>query len=63
MRANLKFSFSTADESHGLAEVTLTYRIPAGLSFTAEDVNQDLARRQQGYGRGGRQKIEHALNE
>ena len=32
--------------------------VPAGLGLLAEDVNRDLARRQQGYGRGGRQKIE-----
>ena len=32
--------------------------VPAGLSLVAEDVNRDLARRQGGYGRGGRQKIE-----
>lgn len=58
MRANLKFSFSTAGESHGPAEVTLVHGVPAGLALTAEDVNRDLSRRQQGYGRGGRQKIE-----
>jgi chorismate synthase len=32
--------------------------VPAGLGLVAEDVNRDLARRQKGYGRGGRQKIE-----
>jgi chorismate synthase len=32
--------------------------VPAGLGLLAEDVNRDLARRQKGYGRGGRQKIE-----
>ena len=54
----MKFSFSTAGESHGPAEVTLVHGVPAGLTLTAEDVNRDLARRQRGYGRGGRQKIE-----
>ena len=54
----MKFGFSTAGESHGPAEVALVHGVPAGLGLLAEDVNRDLARRQQGYGRGGRQKIE-----
>ena len=54
----MKFGFSTAGESHGPAEVSLVHGVPAGLGLLAEDVNRDLARRQQGYGRGGRQKIE-----
>ncbi|CAN5689065.1 chorismate synthase [soil metagenome] len=54
----MRFSFSTAGESHGPAEVALVHGVPAGLNLRAEDVNKDLARRQQGYGRGGRQKIE-----
>jgi chorismate synthase len=54
----VKFGFSTAGESHGPAEVALVHGVPAGLGLLAEDVNRDLARRQQGYGRGGRQKIE-----
>jgi chorismate synthase len=54
----LRFGFSTAGESHGPAEVALVHGVPAGLGLLAEDVNRDLARRQQGYGRGGRQKIE-----
>ncbi|AHY46751.1 aroC: chorismate synthase [Rubrobacter radiotolerans] len=54
----MKFSFSTAGESHGPGEVTLVHGVPAGLGLLAEDVDRDLARRQQGYGRGGRQKIE-----
>lgn len=54
----MKFSFSTAGESHGPAEVTLVHGVPAGLGLLAGDVNRDLARRQKGYGRGGRQKIE-----
>lgn len=32
--------------------------VPAGLPLTAEDINQELARRQTGYGRGGRMLIE-----
>ena len=54
----MQFSFSTAGESHGPAEVALVHGVPAGLGLRAEDINQDLGRRQQGYGRGGRQKIE-----
>jgi chorismate synthase len=54
----VRFGFSTAGESHGPGEVTLVHGVPAGLSLVAEDVNKDLARRQKGYGRGGRQKIE-----
>jgi chorismate synthase len=54
----LRFGFSTAGESHGPAEVALVHGVPAGLGLLAGDVNRDLARRQQGYGRGGRQKIE-----
>jgi len=54
----VRFSFSTSGESHGPAEVTLVHGVPAGLGLVAEDVNRDLSRRQKGYGRGGRQKIE-----
>lgn len=54
----MRFGFSTAGESHGPAEVALVHGVPAGLGLLAEDVDRDLARRQQGYGRGGRQKIE-----
>jgi chorismate synthase len=54
----VKFGFSTAGESHGPAGVVLVHGVPAGLELLAEDVNQDLSRRQKGYGRGGRQKIE-----
>ncbi|HZF57871.1 MAG TPA: chorismate synthase, partial [Rubrobacter sp.] len=54
----MRFGFSTAGESHGPGEVTLVHGVPAGLELGAGDVNEDLARRQRGYGRGGRQKIE-----
>jgi chorismate synthase len=54
----VRFGFSTAGESHGPGEVTLVHGVPAGLELGAGDVNEDLARRQRGYGRGGRQKIE-----
>jgi chorismate synthase len=54
----VRFGFSTAGESHGPAGVVLVHGVPAGLGLVAADVNRDLARRQKGYGRGGRQKIE-----
>ncbi len=54
----MRFGFTTSGESHGPAEVALVDGVPAGLSLLAADVNRDLHRRQQGYGRGGRQKIE-----
>ena len=50
--------FLTAGESHGKALVALVEGLPAGLPVTAEWVNQDLARRMMGYGRGARMKIE-----
>jgi len=55
---SVRFWFSTAGESHGPGEVALVHGAPAGLPLLAEDVDRDLFRRQQGYGRGGRQKIE-----
>ena len=54
----MRFGFSTAGESHGPAGVVLVHGVPAGLGLVAGDINRDLARRQKGYGRGGRQKIE-----
>ncbi|MGB3684018.1 MAG: chorismate synthase [Rubrobacteraceae bacterium] len=54
----MRFGFTTSGESHGPAEVALVNGVPAGLGLLAEDINRDLYRRQQGYGRGGRQKIE-----
>ena len=48
----------TAGESHGPCLTALVEGIPAGLPLLAEDIDFDLARRQRGYGRGGRMKIE-----
>ncbi|NUO52615.1 MAG: chorismate synthase [Polyangiaceae bacterium] len=48
----------TAGESHGPELVAILEGIPAGLALLAESVDSDLARRQRGYGRGGRMKIE-----
>ncbi len=50
--------FSTAGESHGEALVALVSGMPAGLAVNLDFVNRELWRRQQGYGRGGRMKIE-----
>jgi chorismate synthase len=50
--------FTTAGESHGQALVGIVEGIPAGLALLAEVVNEQLARRQQGYGRGRRMQIE-----
>ena len=50
--------FLTAGESHGPSLTTILDGIPAGLLITAEIINKELARRQQGYGSGGRMKIE-----
>src|SRR6266705_818126 len=52
------FRFLTAGESHGEALVAVIDGVPAGLPLTEADINGDLARRQRGYGRGGRMKIE-----
>jgi len=50
--------FLTAGESHGKALVTIVEGLPAGLPVVAEQVDQELARRMMGYGRGARMKIE-----
>jgi chorismate synthase len=52
------FKFTTAGESHGKALVTVIEGLPADLPIDIDSVNHDLWRRQQGYGRGGRMKIE-----
>jgi len=50
--------FTTAGESHGPALVSVLEGMPAGLPLLAEHVDVELARRQQGYGRGRRMQIE-----
>ncbi len=52
------FRFLTAGESHGRGLVAILEGIPAGLAVGEEDIAVDLKRRQGGYGRGGRMKIE-----
>ncbi|MCC6745509.1 MAG: chorismate synthase, partial [Acidobacteria bacterium] len=51
-------TFTTAGESHGRALVTIVEGLPAGVPIDLGAVNHQLWRRQQGYGRGGRMKIE-----
>jgi chorismate synthase len=50
--------YSTAGESHGEALIALVSGLPAGVPVDLDFVNRELWRRQQGYGRGGRMKIE-----
>lgn len=53
-----KFRFLTAGESHGKCLTAIIEGIPAGFDIDINSINEDLKRRQQGYGRGGRMKIE-----
>lgn len=52
------FRYLTAGESHGPQLTAIIEGLPAGLTILADGINRDLGRRQQGYGRGGRMKIE-----
>ena len=52
------FNFTTSGESHGKGLVAIIEGLPAGLPVDLAFINQQLWRRQQGYGRGGRMKIE-----
>ena len=53
-----KFRFLTAGESHGKCLTAIIEGIPAGFEIKQELINEDLKRRQSGYGRGERMKIE-----
>ncbi len=55
---SLAFRFLTAGESHGEALIAVIDGVPAGLPIAPAEINEDLVRRQRGYGRGGRMKIE-----
>src|SRR5512142_2008873 len=48
----------TAGESHGEALIAIVTGLPAGVPVALDQVDRELHRRQQGYGRGGRMKIE-----
>ena len=50
--------FLTAGESHGPMLTTILEGMPAGVPLTADDIDKDMIRRQQGYGSGGRMHIE-----
>ncbi len=52
------FRFSTAGESHGESLVAMVSGMPSGVPVDLEFVNHELWRRQKGYGRGGRMRIE-----
>ncbi|MGB9181455.1 MAG: chorismate synthase [Pyrinomonadaceae bacterium] len=52
------FLFTTAGESHGRALVAIVEGLPAGVPVDVDEINRELERRQRGYGRGGRMKIE-----
>src|SRR3954468_12437370 len=51
-------SYRTAGESHGKALISLVEGLPAGVPVDKDFIDSELRRRQGGYGRGGRQKIE-----
>lgn len=53
-----KLRFLTSGESHGKGLTGIIEGFPAGLELSSEDLNRELKRRQGGYGRGGRMKIE-----
>ncbi len=52
------FEYITAGESHGPELTTIIKKVPAGLKLDFSELNRQLLRRQGGYGRGGRMKIE-----
>ena len=53
-----KLKFLTSGESHGKGLLGILDGIPAGLELSKEYIDKQLSRRQKGYGRGGRMKIE-----
>lgn len=54
----MELRYLTAGESHGPGLTAIVEGVPANLELSADDINRCLARRQEGYGRGGRMKIE-----
>lgn len=58
-----RFKFTTAGESHGRGMLVVVEGVPAGLPLRPNDIAVDLARRQLGFGRGGRMKIEKDAGE
>jgi chorismate synthase len=58
MAAMSRFTFVSAGESHGPQLTVIVTGMPAGVRLDRDRINLDLKRRQHGYGRGGRMKIE-----
>src|SRR5215510_9305571 len=54
----IMFDFVTAGESHGKSLVAIISGLPLGFEIDFDFINHDLSRRQAGYGRGGRMRIE-----
>lgn len=54
----MTFEYVTSGESHGRMLATVVNNVPAGFKIDLDFINNDLSRRQKGYGRGGRMKIE-----
>ncbi len=54
----MRLDYITAGESHGPQLTAIIRGIPAGLFIAPDDINNDLYRRQKGYGRGPRMNIE-----
>ena len=53
-----KFRFLTGGESHGKCLTAIIEGLPSGFDINPDFINNELKRRQEGYGRGGRMKIE-----
>lgn len=58
MQSLSKLRYITSGESHGPGLYTVLEGMPSGLPLQVDEINHQLARRQKGYGRGGRMKIE-----
>ena len=58
-----KFRFLTSGESHGKCLTAIIEGVPAGLRIKPEVINEDLKKRQAGYGRGARMQIENDVVE
>ena len=54
-----ELSYQTAGESHGPGLIAMVTGAPAGVPIDVDAINEQMRRRQGGYGRGGRQRIEH----
>ena len=50
--------YFTAGETHGKGLTVIIEGMPSGVEISLDEINEQLAKRQQGYGRGGRMKIE-----